>query len=349
MTRTLSYLVWVILAIVHLGQAQVGYNPKTNTLLCSKPGGHYCLEGPLKSPIMMSCLSNTDAEIRSCNIELSKILPGGYEETAVCYESSPSAGDAVCAFNGTGYTFDGSRVKLDETVLCDAPVHLLSKRDGSHQEVHATPTTTITVTVWDRAHTQVEAQISSVDATTSAYSSSWPEHGYTTTVFFGSSSFSSTKFETSPVDSTTPICSNPWPESGHIATAVTVIPGNSSPIPSASSTEPEAEDMDNEETMPTFQPHIFVETSIETESPDVSLYPTIITAIVTEAQTETDSSTMPTDEPPLEDEFEPLIFEHSESESERPWMIVSETQQQHKQSSHLPDLNPSAHGSSLTK
>ncbi|OJJ82452.1 uncharacterized protein ASPGLDRAFT_153216, partial [Aspergillus glaucus CBS 516.65] len=67
----------------------------------------------------MSCLSNTDAEIRSCNIELSKILPRGYEETAVCYESSPSAGDAVCAFNGTGYTLDGSRVKLDETVLCD--------------------------------------------------------------------------------------------------------------------------------------------------------------------------------------------------------------------------------------
>ncbi|EYE97506.1 uncharacterized protein EURHEDRAFT_420431, partial [Aspergillus ruber CBS 135680] len=73
-------------------------SPKTNTLLCSKPGGHYCLEGSLKSPIMMSCLSNTDAEIR--------------------YESSPSAGDAVCAFNGTGYTLDGSRVKVGETALC---------------------------------------------------------------------------------------------------------------------------------------------------------------------------------------------------------------------------------------
>lgn len=210
--------------------------------------------------------------------------------------------------------------------MCDVPVHLLSKRDSSHQEDHATPTTTITVTVWDRTHTQVETQISPIDATTSAYSSSWPENGYTTTVLSDSSSFSITEFETSPVDSTTPICSNPWPENGHIATAVTVMPGDPSPIPSASSTESEAEDIDNEETMPAFQPHIFVETSIETESRDDSLYPTIIMAIVTEAQTETDSSTMPIDELPLEDEFEPLIFEHSESESERPWMIVSEAE-----------------------
>lgn len=287
-----------------------------------------------------------------------KYIPG--------YESSSSAGDAVCAFNGTGYTLGGSRVKLDETVLCDTPASLLSKRDGSAQGVNSTPTTTITVTVWDRTHTQVETQFSSVDTTTPAYSSSWPEYAFTTTAIATGSSSSDTssaetqalsvdtsipvssdpwteseytvatsistitshnpsfaEFETSSVDPTTPICSNPWPESGHTATAVTVMPGNSSPIPSASSTAPEKEDMDNEETMPTFQPHIFVETSIETESSNGSPYPTITTAIVTETQTETESSSMPTDAP-LATDFKPVPFKHSEST--RPWMIVSEEQ-----------------------
>ena len=242
------------------------------------------------------------------------------------YESSPSAGDAVCAFNGTGYTLDGSRVELNETVLCDAPVSLLSKRDGSRQEVQATPTTTITVTVWDRTQMQVESQISSVDGITSVYSSSWPEHGYTTTILSGSPGSSATETETSPVDSTTPICSNPWPESGHTATAVTVIPANPNPVPNASSTKLGAEDMDNEGAIPTFQPHIFMETPIEIESSDDSPYPTITTAIIAVIQTENDSSITPTNASPRETKFEPVLFKHSESESTRPWMIVSEEQ-----------------------
>ena len=311
----------------------------------------------MKKPLFVRC----PLSILDSNASSNKYIPG--------YESSPSAGDAVCAFNGTGYTLDGSRVKLDETVLCDTPASLLSKRDGPAQGVNSTPTTTITVTVYESTHTQVKTQIPSVDTTTPVNSSPWPEYGYTTTaIATGSSSSgtsstetqlssvdtsipvssdpwteseyttatsisaitsanpSSAEFETLPVDATTPICSNPWPESGHTATAATVMPGNSSPIPSASSTEPEAEDMDNEKAMTTFQPHIFVETSIETESSNKPPYPTITMAIVTETQTETESSTTPTDAPPRETEFEPVPFKHSESESTRPWMIVSEEQ-----------------------
>ena len=285
------------------------------------------------------------------------------------YESSPSAGDAVCAFNGTGYTLDGSRVKVGETALCGTPASILSKRDGSIQKVNPKPVTTITVTVWDRTHTQVDTQFSSVDTTTPAYSSPWPEYAFTTTAIATSSSSSDTssaetqalsvdtnipvisepwtenvytaatsisaitshnssfaEFEISLVNSTTPICSNPWPESGHTATTVTVMPANSSPILSASSTAPEKGDMDNEETMPTFQPHIFVETSIKTESPNNSPYPTAKTAIVTKVQTKIESRTTSTGEPPRETKFEPVPFNHFEFESTRPWMIISEEQ-----------------------
>lgn len=281
------------------------------------------------------------------------------------HESSLSAGDAVCAFNGTGYSLDGSRVKLDETVLCDTSASLISKRDGPAQEVNSTPTTTITVTVYESTHTQAKTQIPSVDTTIPVKLSPWPEYGYTPTVITTGSSTSSAEtqvssvdtsipvssdpwteseytttisisamasanpssveLETLAVDSITSICSNPWPKSGPTATAVTVMPGNSSTVSSTSSTTP-GEDINNEETMPTFQPHVFMETSVGTASSNRSPYPTITTAIVTEKQTETGSSNTPTDEPSRETEFEPVPFKHSESESTRPWMIVSEEQ-----------------------
>ncbi|RMJ23513.1 hypothetical protein PHISP_05607 [Aspergillus sp. HF37] len=89
---------------------------------------------------MISCVSTNVAEVRSCNIELSPILPSEYEQSAVCkcpvpnwttradiitlstyqgYEASPESGTAVCAFNGTGYALNGSTTPVPETCLCD--------------------------------------------------------------------------------------------------------------------------------------------------------------------------------------------------------------------------------------
>ena len=85
---------------------------------------------------VVSCISSTIVEVRSCNIELSHVLPKGYEQTAVCeysydikrdgfdrigYQSSEKAGDAHCAFNGTGYSLEyHSTIPVPGTVLCES-------------------------------------------------------------------------------------------------------------------------------------------------------------------------------------------------------------------------------------
>ncbi|GFF32678.1 hypothetical protein IFM46972_03629 [Aspergillus udagawae] len=57
-------------------------------------------------------------EVRSCNTMLSRFIPPLYTGAAVCHESSKHAGDAVCAFNGTGYSIDGEVSHIPETTLC---------------------------------------------------------------------------------------------------------------------------------------------------------------------------------------------------------------------------------------
>ncbi|GLA24444.1 acidic leucine-rich nuclear phosphoprotein 32 member [Aspergillus niger] len=98
-------------------------DPETNSLLCSKPGGSYCASGSLEGPTIITCASQHTVEISSCNIFLKDLLPEGYEEKATCYETTSWAGDALCAFNGTGYALikksrDVVPVSVPETVLC---------------------------------------------------------------------------------------------------------------------------------------------------------------------------------------------------------------------------------------
>ncbi|PTU19872.1 hypothetical protein P175DRAFT_0558076 [Aspergillus ochraceoroseus IBT 24754] len=124
-----------------LGQIQ--YDTETNSLLCSSPAGHYCISGSLQGSTIISCVSASTAEIRSCNIELSNILPPGYEKTAVCYESSPAAGDAVCAFNGTGHTFThSSQIPVPETILCASALPGTKAPTAHGLPLHPEPETT---------------------------------------------------------------------------------------------------------------------------------------------------------------------------------------------------------------
>ncbi|RHZ60814.1 uncharacterized protein CDV56_108092 [Aspergillus thermomutatus] len=61
---------------------------------------------------------------------LSRFLPPLYTGAAVCWESSKHAGDAVCAFNGTGYSVDGEISHIPETTLCgtwDSPLFALGR------------------------------------------------------------------------------------------------------------------------------------------------------------------------------------------------------------------------------
>ncbi|PYH29851.1 uncharacterized protein BO87DRAFT_447187 [Aspergillus neoniger CBS 115656] len=99
-------------------------DPETNSLVCSKPGGSYCASGSLEGPTIITCASQHTVEISSCNLFLKDLLPEGYEEKATCYETTSSAGDALCAFNGTGYAIikksrDVVPVSVPETILCD--------------------------------------------------------------------------------------------------------------------------------------------------------------------------------------------------------------------------------------
>ncbi|PLB53788.1 hypothetical protein P170DRAFT_469273 [Aspergillus steynii IBT 23096] len=118
--NTLIAVMLTLLSLVQMAWAQIGYNANTNSLLCSKPGGHYCVHGSLQGPTMISCVSTTTAEIRSCNIELAHILPPGYKDFAICYETAPILGDALCAFNGTGYPRSGKPISIPETAICNA-------------------------------------------------------------------------------------------------------------------------------------------------------------------------------------------------------------------------------------
>ncbi|KAL7656143.1 hypothetical protein ACMYSQ_005259 [Aspergillus niger] len=112
-----------LLAFLLTVAAQIAYDPETNSLLCSKPGGSYCASGSLEGPTIITCASQHTVEISSCNIFLKDLLPEGYEEKATCYETTPWAGDALCAFNGTGYALikksrDVVPVSVPETILC---------------------------------------------------------------------------------------------------------------------------------------------------------------------------------------------------------------------------------------
>ncbi|RJE19898.1 hypothetical protein PHISCL_07767 [Aspergillus sclerotialis] len=99
--------------------------------------GSYCMNGSMGGSTMISCISSDVAVVTSCNIELSSILPKGFGESAVCYEPTPDSGQAVCAFNGTGYYSDGRSCPVLETALCgnvnpfaDEKDHPISKRSA---------------------------------------------------------------------------------------------------------------------------------------------------------------------------------------------------------------------------
>ncbi|GIJ82984.1 hypothetical protein Asppvi_001501 [Aspergillus pseudoviridinutans] len=75
-----------------------------------------------------------------------------YAGAAVCHESSKHAGDAVCAFNGTGYSIDGEISHIPETTLCgtwESPLFALkrncnggspSRTQGAIDAVHVSET-----------------------------------------------------------------------------------------------------------------------------------------------------------------------------------------------------------------
>ncbi|KAF7507491.1 hypothetical protein GJ744_010422 [Endocarpon pusillum] len=85
--------------------AQVEYN--NGSFVCAEPDANYCAGNSLSTNIIIRC-TGTEGQPGNCNDNLAGIPPVGVKSSATCYQSSPSAGDAACSFNGIVYPEDGS-------------------------------------------------------------------------------------------------------------------------------------------------------------------------------------------------------------------------------------------------
>ncbi|KAE8132900.1 hypothetical protein BDV38DRAFT_287255 [Aspergillus pseudotamarii] len=127
------YYLYTIITLLHSGWPQTNQYSSYSLLhstpnnLCSTPGTHYCTYSSLHGPEILSCVSRTRAELRSCNIELARIIPKAMRG----YESSPDAGDAICAFNGMGYSrLRGGTVEVPGTEICEDETDETDSSDG---------------------------------------------------------------------------------------------------------------------------------------------------------------------------------------------------------------------------
>ncbi|KAL4981076.1 hypothetical protein BDW66DRAFT_146847 [Aspergillus desertorum] len=202
--------------------AQISYDPKTNHILCPTPNTQYCAAASLQSSSIISCMPQGTVEIRSCNIELSGVLPVGYEGAAVCCESSFQSGDAVCAFNGTGYTLEGLEVNVPETVLCDdtPPFPFIGSFAENHSDREGDGKGDRAGTIGDPYGSQPSVSILREDRNPGQYSSYFPVLSVPRHISIPAPGISIT----SPLPEATPsashrtsadngliaICSNPW-------------------------------------------------------------------------------------------------------------------------------------------
>ncbi|KAL4800243.1 hypothetical protein BDV19DRAFT_384601 [Aspergillus venezuelensis] len=138
----ITFLALSIFLQLQIATAQIGYDAKTNHFLCLSPQARFCAAGSLQGSSIIVCTPNGKAEIKSCDFELSHILPLGYEGAAVCYESAPKAGDAICALNEAGYTPEALEIDIPATRLCaedGLPPMGLSVREGSDDTYKLAP------------------------------------------------------------------------------------------------------------------------------------------------------------------------------------------------------------------
>lgn len=94
-----------LLFFAALGQAQVTSFPN-GTFLCALPGGAYCAGASLATNIIIRCSAGHGFP-GNCNDNLDSVPPQGFP-SALCYQSSATAGDAACEKSGVVYGQNGS-------------------------------------------------------------------------------------------------------------------------------------------------------------------------------------------------------------------------------------------------
>ncbi|KAL2757900.1 hypothetical protein ACRALDRAFT_2040230 [Sodiomyces alcalophilus JCM 7366] len=89
-----------------LTAAQVTYNNNTGEYVCDRPNANYCGGNSLETDIIIRCNNASQGQPGRCAESLVGYQPPG-GSPAVCYQTSPSGGDAACAQNCTVFPEDG--------------------------------------------------------------------------------------------------------------------------------------------------------------------------------------------------------------------------------------------------
>jgi hypothetical protein len=133
-------IIALTLASAGLTSAQVTYGPE-GTFTCTKPGAAYCAGDSLGTDIIIRC-NGTVGQPGRCGNNLAGQPPLG-SGGALCYQSSPEAGDAACEKNCVVYapsstftlpaslckpTYTATSQSLSTTIIIETPypTHSLS-------------------------------------------------------------------------------------------------------------------------------------------------------------------------------------------------------------------------------
>ncbi|KAL2038203.1 hypothetical protein N7G274_009151 [Stereocaulon virgatum] len=105
----------LLAAAAAIASAQVVLNTTTGLVLCPAPGGNYCAGPSLESNIIIRC-TGTSGQPGNCWDNLASVPPVGHKLGALCYQSTPTAGDAACSLDGIVYPdHGGAPFDIDDT------------------------------------------------------------------------------------------------------------------------------------------------------------------------------------------------------------------------------------------
>ncbi|KAI9893946.1 MAG: hypothetical protein M1814_005499 [Vezdaea aestivalis] len=90
-----------------LVSAQATFNQDTKEFNCAMPGGSYCAGDSLATNVIIRC-NNGKGQAGNCADNLSGVAPAGNKAEAKCYQSSNTAGDAACSWQGQVYGSNGT-------------------------------------------------------------------------------------------------------------------------------------------------------------------------------------------------------------------------------------------------
>ncbi|MCJ1233196.1 hypothetical protein MMC14_001151 [Varicellaria rhodocarpa] len=95
-----------VASFLSLVSAQITYENGTFVCASSAPSA-FCAGDSLSSNIIIRCTSGI-GQPDNCNDNLAGVPPVGVKSFALCYQSSPIAGDGACSFNGIAYPDSGA-------------------------------------------------------------------------------------------------------------------------------------------------------------------------------------------------------------------------------------------------